>query len=88
LSTTALAILRGARQEDNPYKASTLRERAYIRSLNPARLASQANVDLLDDDALDNDALDNKDALDKALDEAILAGEFDQPLLEDDDNNN
>ena len=81
--TTALAILQGARQEDDPYKASTLRERAYIRSLNPARLASQANMDLLDNNALDNDALDNKDALDKALNEAILAGE-----LEDDDNNN
>ena len=40
LSTIALAILRGARQEDNPYKAGTLRERAYMRSLNPARLAS------------------------------------------------
>jgi hypothetical protein len=34
-------------------------------------------VDLLDDDALDNNALDDKDALDKALDKAILAGEFD-----------
>jgi hypothetical protein len=77
LLTIALAILRGIRQEDDPYKAGTLQERAYMRSLNPARLASQANVDLLDDNALDNDALDDKDALDKALDEAILAGEFD-----------
>jgi hypothetical protein len=77
LSTIALAILRGAGQEDDPYKAGTLRERAYIRSLNLARLASQANVDLLDDNALDNDALDDEDALDKALDEAIFAGEFD-----------
>ena len=77
MSTIALAILRGARQEDDPYKAGTLRERAYIRSLNPARLASQANVDLLDNNALDNNVLDNKDALDKALNEAILAGEFD-----------
>jgi hypothetical protein len=34
-------------------------------------------VDLLDDNALDNDALNDEDALDKALDEAILAGEFD-----------
>jgi hypothetical protein len=76
LSITALAILQGAGQEDDPYKASTLRERAYIRSLNPARLASQANVDLLNNNALDNNALNNKDALDKALDKAILAGEF------------
>jgi hypothetical protein len=88
LSTTALAILQGARQEDNPYKAGTLRERAYIRSLNPARLASQANINLLNNNALNNDALDNKNALDKALDKAILAGEFNQPLLKDDDNNN
>jgi len=33
-------------------------------------------VDLLDNNALNNDALNNKDALNKALDEAILAGEF------------
>ena len=34
-------------------------------------------MDLLDNNALDNNALDDKDALDKALDEAILASEFD-----------
>jgi hypothetical protein len=76
LLTTALAILQGARQEDNPYKAGTLQEKAYIRSLNLARLALQANINLLNNNALDNNALNNKDALDKALDKAILAGEF------------
>jgi len=34
-------------------------------------------VDLLDNNALNNNTLDNKDALDKALNKAILAGEFD-----------
>ncbi|KAE9377801.1 hypothetical protein N431DRAFT_461384 [Stipitochalara longipes BDJ] len=38
--------------------------------------ASTANIELLDDE----------DALDEALDAAILMGEFDQPLLEDDNN--
>jgi hypothetical protein len=123
LSTIALAILQGAKQEDNPYKASTLQERAYIKSLNLARLASQANMDLLDNNALNNNALnnnalnnnalnnnalnnnalnnnalnnnalnnnalDNKDTLNKALNKAILASEFNQPLLGDNNNNN
>ncbi|KAE9365498.1 hypothetical protein N431DRAFT_447147 [Stipitochalara longipes BDJ] len=74
LSTTALAVLRGAGQEDNPFKASTLRERAYIRGLNPPRLASQTNVELSDDE----------DALDETLDAAVLAGEFNQLLLKED----
>jgi hypothetical protein len=39
LSTTALGFLRSAGQEDDPYKAGTLRERAYIRSLYLERLA-------------------------------------------------
>jgi hypothetical protein len=53
ISTTTLAILRGAGQDDDPYEAGTIRERAYMRSLNPARLI-QANIELLDDeDALD-----------------------------------
>ena len=34
-------------------------------------------MDLLDNNALNNNTLDNKDALDKALNKAILAGEFD-----------
>lgn len=72
LSTTTLAILRGARQENDPYKASTLRERAYIRSLNPSKLVSQVNKELLDDE----------DTLDKALDAVILAREFDIPIYQ------
>jgi hypothetical protein len=67
LLTIALAILRGVGQEDDPYKAGTLRERAYIRSLHFDRLAKQANVDLLD----------NEIAEEEALDAAIQAGEFD-----------
>ena len=46
-----------------------------MRSLNPVRLTSQADVDLFDD----------IDALDEALDAAILAGEFDLPLNQEDD---
>ena len=46
-----------------------------MRSLNPTRLALQANITLLDDE----------DALNKALDTAILAREFELPLLEEDD---
>ena len=38
LSTTALGFLRSAGQEDNPYKAGTLQERVYIKSLHPERL--------------------------------------------------
>jgi hypothetical protein len=74
LSTTALGFLRGAGQEDNPYKAGTLRERAYMRSLHPERLASQANMELLD----------NEEMMDEELDMAIRAGEFDNPLPNDD----
>ena len=70
MSTTALAILQGAGQEDDPYKADTLQERAYMRSLNPAKFALQSDVELLD----------NEDALNKVLDKAIFAGEFDLPL--------
>jgi hypothetical protein len=74
LFTTALGFLRGAGQEDNPYKAGTLRERAYIRSLYPERLASQANMELLN----------NEEIMDKELDTAIRAGEFNNPLPNDD----
>jgi hypothetical protein len=44
-----------------------------MRSLNPVRLASQANVELLDDE----------DVLDEELDAAIIAGEFDYPPPDD-----
>jgi len=61
LSTTALAILRGAGQGDDPYEAGTLRERAYLRSLNPIKLASQVEAEALDDE--------------EELDEAMLRGD-------------
>ncbi|KAN0080467.1 hypothetical protein V8E54_003671 [Elaphomyces granulatus] len=37
LSTTALAILRGAEQEDDPYEVGTLRERTYTCFTKPRR---------------------------------------------------
>jgi hypothetical protein len=74
LSTTTLGFLRGAGQEDDPYKAGTLWERAYIRSLHPERLVSQANIELLD----------NEEMIDEELDMAIRVGEFDNPLPDDD----
>jgi hypothetical protein len=61
LSTTALAIMRGAGQDDDPYEAGTLHERAYLRSLNPIKLASQAEVEALDDE--------------EELDETMLRGD-------------
>jgi hypothetical protein len=49
-----------------------LRERAYIRSLNYDKLAKQVNINLLDDQV----------AKEEALDAAIEAREFDQPLFD------
>jgi hypothetical protein len=40
LSTTALAILRGAEREDDPYEVGTLRERAYTCFTKPRRNSS------------------------------------------------
>ena len=45
-----------------------------MRSLHPEQLALQANVELLD----------NKEIMDEELDTAIRAGEFDNPLPNDD----
>jgi hypothetical protein len=46
--TTKLAIQRGASTNDDPYKPGTLRERAYLRSLNPIKLADQVDIEILD----------------------------------------
>jgi hypothetical protein len=45
-----------------------------MRSLHPERLALQANMELLD----------NKEIMDEELDTAIHAGEFDNPLPNND----
>jgi hypothetical protein len=66
LTTTALGILRGAGSDEDPYEAGTLRERAYLRSLHPNKLAEQ-----IDEDELDNKVHENceKDFVD--IDEVI-----------------
>jgi hypothetical protein len=71
LTTTALGI-RGAGSDEDPYEAGILRERAYLRSLHPNKLAEQIDEDELDNK--DNEIHENseKDFVD--IDEVINKG--------------
>lgn len=81
LTTTALGILRGAGSDEDPYEAGTLRERAYLRSLHPNKLAEQIDEDKLDkdngiqgDENYENDEDDENDFV--GIGEFINKGNF------------
>jgi hypothetical protein len=65
LLTIALGILRGGKQEDDPYEPGTFRKRAYMRSLNFEKLVKQVNIELLDDVVVKEE--EDLDSLDAAI---------------------